>query len=101
MRQCEQGSTSVEPRLSVIGVKRLSTEQGTVEECHGTRHFEESWFPKLWQLEPHLRLIAGELAVQPHVGVNPTSNWGKDRIRPVERSDSSPSRKASFGIDVR
>jgi hypothetical protein len=34
MRQCEHGSTSVEPRLSVIGVKRLSTEQGTVEECH-------------------------------------------------------------------
>ena len=33
MRQCEHGSTKVEPYLSVIGVKRLSTEQGTVEEC--------------------------------------------------------------------
>ena len=51
--------------------------------------------------EPHRRLSAGEFAVQPQLGVNPTSNGGKDRIRPVERSDSSPSRKASVGIGVR
>ena len=46
--------------------------------------------------EPHLRLIAGEFAVQPHVGVNPTCNWGKDRIRPVERSDSSPTARLQW-----
>jgi hypothetical protein len=56
--------------------------------------------PKLRPPEPR-RLSAGEFAVQSQVGVNPTSNRGKDRIRPVERSDSSPSPKASVGIDVR
>ena len=37
----------------------------------------------------------------PRRGIDHTLAGGKTRAWPVERSDSSPSRKASVGIDVR